>query len=86
MVRKLIALAIFVIAWELLSYTVSDSLFRGHVIKIETRSRGGITESKENLVEVFNSDLFQALNVFGLALLILLIAYMVYRGPEVRNS
>jgi len=53
-------------------------LFPRESLQNGNESWGAITESREVLVDTFNTHLFRALNIVGVALLLVLIGYRIF--------
>lgn len=79
--KRLVGLVILIVAWELLAFTLSDFFFPGQV-----RAKRVFLRSDEVYhgpwKDGFNDDLFQALNIIALALLLVLIGYRIFKGNE----
>lgn len=68
-----------IVAWELLAYTASDFFFPGRVPTEKSFGRAGRAVYHGPWANGFNYDLFQALNVVGLAFLLIIIGYEILK-------
>lgn len=77
--KKTIGILILIVAWELLTYATCEYFFPTKIYKkVYRRQRGSVMD----WVDYFNDDLFQALNIVGLALLLIYIGYNLIKNRE----
>ena len=77
--KRIIGLVILAIAWELLAYSTSDYFFPEKVYE-EVRVFGQANQMQ--WVDYFNMDLFQSLNIVGLALVLTVIGYGLFESKQ----
>lgn len=77
--KKSFGLIILILAWELLAYTTCEYFLPTRIHeRIYKRHQGFVMD----WVGYFNKDLFQALNLVGLALLLIYIGFSLVKNKQ----